>query len=144
MLRHCSPIVHPSLTNPETQVSSKDISVSVDPKISAHLYTPLSFCIESTFFFLNHHYLNCLVSRSQILAIFVKYRLALENPLLAAYDDSWVALQWVASHSVNGFDSWLIEHADFDKIYIGGDSTNGNIFHYWEFDRPILPLLKSY
>ncbi|KAM2888883.1 hypothetical protein FF1_012546 [Malus domestica] len=148
-----SPYVPPSPNqNPETGVSSKDITISDNPNISARLYLPNlpqnqsqklpilvyfhggGFCIESAFSFLDTHYLNSLVSEARVLAISVDYRLAPENPLPIAYEDCWDGLRWVASHSSNndsGGDKepWLVRYGDFDRLYIGGDSAGGNIAH---------------
>lgn len=52
---------------------------------------------------------------------------------LPGYEDSWTALQWVASHVLDkpGFEKepWLVNHGDFEKVLIGGDSAGGNIVH---------------
>ncbi|KAL6293379.1 hypothetical protein ACE6H2_001521 [Prunus campanulata] len=148
-----SPHVPPSPDkDPETGVSSKDITISHNPNISARLYLPNLpqnqiqklpilvyfhggvFCIESAFSLQAHRYLNRLVSEAQVVAVSVEYRLAPENPLPVAYEDSWAALQWVASHSnkqeLDGKkDPWLAKYGDFDRLYIGGDSAGGNIAH---------------
>lgn len=145
-----SPIVPPSSEDPETGVSSKDIVISEDPSISARLYLPKrtqsdgqklpilvyfhggAFCLESAFSFLDHCYLNLIVSEANVVAVSVEYRLAPEHPLPAAFEDSWASLKWVASHSTanptNG-DPWLTNHGDFSRVYIGGDSAGGNIAH---------------
>lgn len=157
-----SPVVPPSSPDPETGVFSKDITISTNPNISARIYHPNfsqskydpnyhdyengqklpilvylhggGFCIESAFSFLDHRYLNRIVSESRALAISVEYRLAPESPLPAAYEDCWTALRWVAAHSgaleqVLGREPWLISHGDFGRLYIGGDSAGGNIAH---------------
>lgn len=51
-----------------------------------------------------------------------------------AYEDSWNALQWAASHAVEETinieeEPRVTKHEDFGKIYIGGDSSRGNIAH---------------
>ncbi|XP_015888015.3 2-hydroxyisoflavanone dehydratase [Ziziphus jujuba] len=148
------PTVPPSPCDPETGISSKDITVSLNPPISARLYLPDvtanqnnqklpiliyfhggGFCVESSSSILTHRYLNRLVSEAKVLAVSVEYRLAPENPLPIAYKDCWVALNWVASHlnrdENNGIDKdpWLISHGDFYRLYIGGDSAGANIAH---------------
>ncbi|BFG15347.1 hypothetical protein CerSpe_016210 [Prunus speciosa] len=148
-----SPYVPPSPDkDPETGVSSKDITISHNPNISARLYLPNlpqnqiqklpilvyfhggAFCVESAFSLNAHRFLNRLVSEAQVAAVSVEYSLAPENPLPLAYEDSWAALQWVASHSNNQEldgkeDPWLAKFGDFDRLYIGGDSAGGNIAH---------------
>lgn len=143
-----SPTVPPSPEDPSTGVASKDIDIS--PDIKARIYLPKltntnqklpilvyyhggGFCLESAFSFLDHRYLNLIVSESNVIAVSVEYRLAPEHLLPTAYDDSWAALQWVGSHVVDqpGFEKepWLVNHGDFEKVFIGGDSAGGNIVH---------------
>ncbi|CAL2227403.1 unnamed protein product [Prunus armeniaca] len=147
-----SPYVPPSPHDPQTRVSSKDFTFSHNPNISARLYLPNvpqnqtqklpilvyfhggAFCIESAFSFLDHRYLNRLVSEAQVIVVSVEYRLAPENPLPIAYEDCWVALQWVTSHANNeelddNKEPWLLNYGDFGRLYIGGDSAGGNIAH---------------
>ncbi|KAK8492603.1 hypothetical protein V6N13_017576 [Hibiscus sabdariffa] len=45
---------------------------------------------------------------------------------------SLTTLQWVASHSFDNEvkkDPWLLNHGNFDLIFIGGDSAGGNLVH---------------
>ncbi|CAI9118535.1 OLC1v1020122C1 [Oldenlandia corymbosa var. corymbosa] len=144
------PYVPPSL-DPITNVSSKDITIS--SHVSARLYLPEitnpsskkipilvyfhggGLCLDSAFASVHHSYLNLLVSKAKALTISVEYRLAPEHSLPAAYEDSWAALQWIASNFVEDSEidgikePWLIKHGDFDKVYLGGDSAGGNIVH---------------
>lgn len=145
-----SPYVPPSLDDPKTGVSSKDVTIPQYPNISARLYLPKlthpneklpiliyyhggAFCIESAFFLIHHRYLNSIVSQAQVVAVSVEYRQAPETPLPAAYGDSWDALEWVTSHSVHGGlndkEPWLLNHVDFGRVFIGGDSSGANIVH---------------
>ncbi|KAI3882479.1 hypothetical protein MKX03_002429 [Papaver bracteatum] len=152
-----SETVSPSLQDPETGVSSKDISISSDPSISARLYIPNNhthnhkrlplliyfhgggFCLGSAFALYYHRYLNTLVSKANVIAVSIEYRLAPEYPLPVAYEDCWNALQWVLSHSQtgqpissssnHGRESWLNDYADFNKVFLGGDSAGANIAH---------------
>ncbi|CAI9118536.1 OLC1v1020123C1 [Oldenlandia corymbosa var. corymbosa] len=143
--------VPPSLDDSITNVSSKDITISSE--VSARIYLPKitdrsskkipilvyfhggGFCMDSAFASIYHSYLNSLACGSKSLAVSVEYRLAPEHPLPAAYEDCWTALQWVASHSIEGSetdgkkDPWLFDYGDFDKVYLGGDSAGGNIVH---------------
>ncbi|KAI3977247.1 hypothetical protein MKX01_035977 [Papaver californicum] len=152
-----SETVRPSLQDPETGVSSKDICISSDPSISARLYLPNNhthhnhknlplliyfhgggFCLGSAFALYYHRYLNTLVSKANTIAVSIEYRLAPECPLPIAYEDSWTALQWVLSHSQtdqpistsnHSKESWLNDYADFNKVFLGGDSAGANIAH---------------
>ncbi|KAK7253173.1 hypothetical protein RIF29_37674 [Crotalaria pallida] len=148
-----SPIVPPSPQDPDTGVSSKDIVISDNPSLSARIYLPKltqnqkvpilvyfhggAFCVESAFSFFNHRYLNILVSQANVIAVSVDFRLLPHDPLPAAYEDGWTTLQWIASHATTNDDNnttthpeaWLLEHADFAKIYVGGDTSGANIAH---------------
>ncbi|KAI8561357.1 hypothetical protein RHMOL_Rhmol04G0332600 [Rhododendron molle] len=162
-----SPFVPPSLADPSTGVSSKDTTIS--PLVSARLYLPKlspptnqqklpvlvyfhggGFCIESAFSSVYHDSMNSLVSQAKVIAVSVEYRLAPEHPLPAAYEDSWTALQWAASHSVEDTvdkDPWLIENGDFDRVYIGGRRQRRSVFGHeenllyrmWTFVYPSVP-----
>ncbi|XP_052185267.1 2-hydroxyisoflavanone dehydratase-like [Diospyros lotus] len=75
-------------------------------------------------------YVQSIANAGNVVALSVEYTLALERPLPAAYEDSWAALEWVASHSSgNGPEPWLNQLVDFEKVYIAGDSAGGNIAH---------------
>ncbi|KAF5951001.1 hypothetical protein HYC85_012994 [Camellia sinensis] len=144
------PHVPPSLSSTP---SSKDITLSPPSSsssssnpLSARLYLPSSspaklpillcfhggfFCVGSAFSAAHHRFASSLSSLSPSLLLSVDYRLAPEHPLPAAYHDAWTALQWLASHSTGlGDEHWLTLHADFNKIFIIGDSSGGNIAHY--------------
>ncbi|KAM7279087.1 hypothetical protein ACFE04_006221 [Oxalis oulophora] len=144
-----SPIVPPSTKDPETGVSSKDVTISLDPPISARLYLPTTtttysnrklpilvyfhggaFCIESAFSLVETKFMNSLASEAKIVAISIEYRLAPESLLPIAYEDCWAGLQWVASHfNGDGKDPWIKIFGDFNRVFIGGDSAGGNIVH---------------
>ncbi|KAK9268663.1 hypothetical protein L1049_000420 [Liquidambar formosana] len=141
-------VVPPSI-DPKTGVSSKDITI-INPQlgnISARLFLPKlthpnqkiplllhfhgsGFCVFSSFNPTSHNYLNTLVSEANIVALSVNYRKAPEHPIPAAYDDSWVALQWAVSHcNGGGPEVWLNDYADFERVFLAGESTGGNIVH---------------
>ncbi|RDX65898.1 2-hydroxyisoflavanone dehydratase, partial [Mucuna pruriens] len=142
-----TPFVPPSIDDPRTRVSSKDVVISHNPPISARLYLPQltptndvtfpilvyfhggGFFFESAFSQLYHHHFNAFVSQTNCIVVSVEYRLAPEHPLPAGYHDCWDALKWVASQSSNNADPWLIHHGNFNRIFIGGDSAGGNIVH---------------
>ncbi|KAK7310489.1 hypothetical protein RJT34_08042 [Clitoria ternatea] len=137
-------VVPPSTTHPH--VSSKDIHPQSN--ISARLFLPQQqltttaklplliyfhggfFCSASPFTATYHHYLTALVSEAQVIAVSVNYRLAPEHPIPAAYEDSWAALQWIASHvNKTGPEPWLNDHADFGRVFLAGDNAGANIVH---------------
>ncbi|CAL5073980.1 unnamed protein product [Urochloa decumbens] len=62
---------------------------------------------------------------ARVIVVSVRYRLAPEHPLPAAYDDAWAALRWVAS----GADPWLADHGDLCRVFLSGVSAGANIAH---------------
>lgn len=138
----------PPSNDPATAVTSKDVTFSPDSHLTARLYLPKNaaaagrrlplliyfhgggFFTESAFSPTYHHHLNSLVARAQIVAVSVNYRLAPEHPLPTAYQDSWLALKWAFSHyGGRGAEPWLNSYADLGRVYLGGDSSGGNIAH---------------
>ncbi|XP_042034352.1 probable carboxylesterase 2 isoform X1 [Salvia splendens] len=132
----------PASLDPSTSVSSKDILLHPETSLSARLYLPTpspstklplvlyfhggAFCISSSADPLYHSMLNSLARRAQALLVSVDYRLAPEHPLPAAYHDSWSALLSLSSSP----DPWIAQHADFDRVFLAGDSAGANIAHH--------------
>lgn len=77
-----------------------------------------------------HNFCNTIAAEADAVVVSVAYGLFPTRHLPACYDDSWTALQWVASHvNRDGPDPWLNNHADFDRLFVAGDSAGGNISH---------------
>ncbi|KAF3435380.1 hypothetical protein FNV43_RR22469 [Rhamnella rubrinervis] len=137
----------PPSDDPITGVRTKDVVISPEPAVSARAFLPKiyvptrklpvlfyihggGFCFESAFSPRVHSYVSSLATEADVIAVSVEYRLAPEHPIPACYEDSWAALEWVASHSKrNGPEPWLNDHADFHRVFVGGDSAGGNISH---------------
>ncbi|XP_062193035.1 2-hydroxyisoflavanone dehydratase-like [Phragmites australis] len=129
-------------TDAATGVASKDVTIS--PNVSARLYLPRverntklpllvyyhggGFCLGSAFNPTFHAYFNGFAALANVLVVSVEYRLAPEHPVPAAYADSWEALAWVVSHAAS--EPWLRGHADFSRLYLGGESAGSNIAHH--------------
>ncbi|KAF9608404.1 hypothetical protein IFM89_009770 [Coptis chinensis] len=84
------------------------------------------FCIESAFCATYHNFLNLLVEKANVVAISVNYRRAPEFSLPIAFQDSWTSLKWVFS---NPKEEWLNNYADFNRVFMGGDSAGATITH---------------
>ncbi|KAG6749132.1 hypothetical protein POTOM_046175 [Populus tomentosa] len=112
--------------DPETGVLSKDTVIVPETGVSARLYRPTS---DPKY----HNSLNRLVAEANIFLVSVDYRRAPENPLPAAYDDSWAALQWVAAHAKEdgGSEAWLNDCVDFGRVFLAGDSCGANMAHHF-------------
>ncbi|XP_065880662.1 probable carboxylesterase 2 [Euphorbia lathyris] len=139
----------PAGLDSQTSVLSKDIIISTSTTLSARIYRPQNipnhqklpllfyfhggaFCIASAAEPLYHHCLNHLVSQAKAIAVSVNYRLAPENPLPAAYEDSFAAFRCLSKPG-EGTDPWINDYADFDRIFIAGDSAGANIAHHLGF-----------
>ncbi|XP_034578835.1 2-hydroxyisoflavanone dehydratase [Setaria viridis] len=133
----------------ETGVTSKDVAIDAATGVAARLYLPPAvqpatataaaaaklpvlvffhggyFVVGSPYHPLFHRYVNSLAAAARVVAVSVRYRLAPEHRLPAAYDDSWAALSWVAS----GADPWLADHGDLGRIFLSGVSAGANIAH---------------
>ncbi|XP_051136211.1 probable carboxylesterase 12 [Andrographis paniculata] len=135
----------PPSTDPQNGVVSRDAVVSPENNLAVRLYLPKSkaagklplliyihgggFSTQSAFSSVYHPYANSLAADSNSVVVSIDYRLAPEHPLPACYDDSYAAVKWVGSHSRVGPDPWLNEYADFERVYIAGDSAGANIAH---------------
>ncbi|XP_030525024.1 probable carboxylesterase 5 [Rhodamnia argentea] len=138
----------PAGLDPSTGIESKDVVVSPETGVSARIFArkidgphrklPLlvhyhggGFCAGSPFDTIVDDILSKMVTRAQVVAISVGYRLAPENPLPIAYEDSFEALKWIARHSDgSGPEPWLNQYADLGRVFIGGESAGANIGQY--------------
>ncbi|XP_020219503.1 probable carboxylesterase 2 [Cajanus cajan] len=138
--------VAPAGHDSDTDVLSKDILIIPETGVTGRLYRPNStpqtaklplvlyfhggaFCISSAADPLYHNSLNRLVAEANVVALSVNYRLAPEHPLPTAYHDSWAAIQWVAAHG-RDHEDWLRVNADFERVFLAGDSAGANLGHY--------------
>ncbi|KAI9090689.1 hypothetical protein K1719_028542 [Acacia pycnantha] len=80
------------------------------------------------------HVHNCcvrLASGLRAVVVAPDYRLSPEHRLPAALDDAVEAVRWVQSVASTGEDAWLNGgDVDFDRVFIMGDSSGGNIAHH--------------
>ncbi|GLT54364.1 hypothetical protein SLA2020_275670, partial [Shorea laevis] len=89
-----------------------------------------AFVNESAFSLKYHNFVNTLVAEANVIGVSFEYSLFPTRPITACYKDSWVGLQWVASHcNGNGPEPWLNDHADFQRVFVAGDSAGANISH---------------
>ncbi|EEF36171.1 catalytic, putative [Ricinus communis] len=141
----------PAGLDPKSGVLSKDILIIPETGVSARLYLPNStkphqklplviyyhgggFYLSSTADPCYHNSLNKIVAEANIILVSVNYRLAPETPLPGAYEDSWTALERVASHAKDGGSNnevWLQEYADFGLVFLAGDSCGANMAHHF-------------
>lgn len=137
----------PPSDDPITGVRIKDVEISSQPAVSARIFLPKihdstrklpilyhvhggGFCFESAFSPLHSKYLTLLTAEANVITVSVEYGLFPDRPIPACYEDSWAGLQWLAGHvHRNGPEPWINDHADFRRVFIGGESAGGNISH---------------
>ncbi|CAL0320699.1 unnamed protein product [Lupinus luteus] len=151
-----SKYVPPILDDSHPILNSKDITISHNPLLNARIYLPKitksndpnqlqklpillyfhggGFIFESAFSKVFDNYFKTFVPLANVIVVSVEYSRAPEYLLPACYHDAWYALNWVSSHSTpnknpNYVEPWLVNYGDFNRVFIGGDSSGGNIAH---------------
>ncbi|KAK2965408.1 hypothetical protein RJ640_001485 [Escallonia rubra] len=137
----------PASVDDDVWLPSKDVKISSETDVSVRLFKPKTiapgekipiviyfhggfFVSQSAFGALYHYFLDSLVTEANVIAVSVEYRRAPEQFLPVAYDDSWEAVKWVASHCAQkGPEEWLNEYGDFERVYFAGNEAGGNIAH---------------
>ncbi|KAF4366844.1 hypothetical protein F8388_013909 [Cannabis sativa] len=135
------------LPSPHTEngVRSKDIVISPASGLSARLFLPKisdptqklplllyyhggAFVIGSPFSPIFSAFVASVAAEANVIALSVNYRRAPENPLPAAFEDAWEAIQWVAAHyRGHGSEEWINQYADLERVFVGGDSAGGTL-----------------
>lgn len=140
--------IAPAGLDHQTGVLSKDVIIDHETGVSVRLYRPNliaggqklplvlyfhggAYLISSTSDPAYHNSLNQLVAEAKVILASVDYRRAPENPLPAAFDDSWAALKWAGLHaSGGGSEAWVNESVDFSRVFLAGDSAGSSIAHH--------------
>ncbi|KAK1562092.1 hypothetical protein Q3G72_006053 [Acer saccharum] len=94
------------------------------------------FCVGSRVW---PNFQNCcvrLASGLDVLVVSIDYRLAPEHRLPAAMEDAYSVMKWLQAQALrmsseNGDDAWFnTSEVDFDRVFVLGDSSGGNIAHH--------------
>ncbi|KAJ8754530.1 hypothetical protein K2173_005691 [Erythroxylum novogranatense] len=90
------------------------------------------FCVGSRLWPNCHNCCLRLASGLSALVLAPDYRLAPEHRLPAAVDDGVSVMQWLQVQALGeNSDPWLnVERVDFDRVFVMGDSSGGNIAHH--------------
>ncbi|XP_010423321.1 PREDICTED: probable carboxylesterase 15 [Camelina sativa] len=94
------------------------------------------FCFGSRSWPHFHNFCLTLASSLQALVVAPDYRLAPEHRLPAAFEDAEAALMWLRDQALpGGADHWFEGGVgvDFDRVFVVGDSSGGNIAHQLAF-----------
>ncbi|XP_058108899.1 probable carboxylesterase 15 [Magnolia sinica] len=90
------------------------------------------FCISRADWYMYHQIYTRLVSSARAICISAEMRLAPEHRLPAAIDDCYEALLWLRAMARAELPEPWIElgaRADFNRVFLIGDSAGGNLVH---------------
>lgn len=88
------------------------------------------FCISQADWYMYYHLYTRLARSARVICVSVFLRRAPEHRLPAAVDDGYSTLLWLRSLAQGeSFESWLKESADFNRVFLIGDSSGGNLVH---------------
>lgn len=88
------------------------------------------FCISEADWFMYYHTYTNLVRSAEAICVSVYLRRAPEHRLPVAVDDGFSALRWLQSVALgDSHEPWIAERADFDRVFLIGDSSGGNLVH---------------
>ncbi|XP_008241122.1 PREDICTED: probable carboxylesterase 15 [Prunus mume] len=132
-------------------VAFKDVTFNKRHNLSLRLYKPKSanrnsklpvvfyfhgggFCVGSCVWPNCHNCCLRLSAGLHALVVAPDYRLAPEHKLPAPIDDAVSAVEWLQREALmsksGDCDAWMGDTADFDRVFIVGDSSGGNIAHH--------------
>ncbi|PRQ55739.1 putative carboxylesterase [Rosa chinensis] len=108
-----------------------------DNKVSEQLKLPIilhfhggGFCITQADSYMYYHIYSKLSRSANAIVVSVYQRLAPEHRLPAAIEDGYSALLWLRSVALaEQKEPWLLSYADFNRVFLTGDSSGGNIVH---------------
>lgn len=88
------------------------------------------FCISRADWYMYYQFYSRLAHSAEAICISPYLRLAPEHRLPAACDDAYLAYLWLNSVA-RGEQSepWLESYANFERVFLVGDSTGANIMH---------------
>ncbi|KAB1223170.1 putative carboxylesterase 17 [Morella rubra] len=88
------------------------------------------FCISEADWYMYYHIYTRLARSAGVICVSVYLRRAPEHRLPAAVDDGYSALLWLRSLAQGeSYEPWLTENANFNRVFLIGDSSGGNLVH---------------
>lgn len=129
-------------------IATRDVTIDQNSGLRARIYLPEEenpisenpkfpillhfhgggFCISQPDWFMYSQVYTRLAKLVPAIVVSVYLRLAPENKLPAACDDGYAALLWLKSLSKGESDEpWLNTHGDFNRVFLIGDSSGGNV-----------------
>ncbi|XP_043718814.1 probable carboxylesterase 15 [Telopea speciosissima] len=129
-------------------VAIRDITIGAKSGLGVRLYMPErnpndeeklpifvhfhggGFCISEPEWFMYYHVYTRLVHSARAICVSVKLRLAPEHRLPAACEDGQSVLLWLQAVALGKLnESWLKANGDFERVFLIGDSSGGNLVH---------------
>ncbi|XP_071735879.1 probable carboxylesterase 6 [Rutidosis leptorrhynchoides] len=128
-------------------VSTHDITVNVESRLRVRVYMPDvnsdtgklpiilhyhggGFCISDASWYMYYNIYTRLARETGAIVISTYLRLAPENRLPAAIDDGYSTLIWLRDlANQKGVEPLLSTNGDFNRVFLIGDSSGGNIVH---------------
>lgn len=88
------------------------------------------FCITEPDCFMYYKVYTRFVKSTRSICVSPFLRRAPEHRLPAAIEDGFATLRWLQSVAKgDAHDPWLEKHGDFDRVFLIGDSSGGNLVH---------------
>lgn len=94
------------------------------------------FCISQPDWYMYYHVYSRLARTARAICVSVYLHLAPEHRLPAACQDGFSALLWLQALAQSQFASasdtdasWLTNYGDFNRVFLIGDSSGGNLVH---------------
>lgn len=90
------------------------------------------FCISQADWYMYYYIYSRLARSAPAIVVSVYLRLAPEHRLPAAIDDGFSALMWLRAlaQGQESYEPWLNNHGDFNRVFLIGDSSGGNLVHH--------------
>lgn len=128
-------------------VSTQDVLINAKSNLSVRVYLPEvpeaeklpiilhfhggGFCMSQTDWFMYYNIYTKLARESKAIVVSTYLRLAPEHRLPAAIDDAYSTLLWLRdlANKKTAHDPWLSTKGDFNRVFLIGDSSGGNIVH---------------
>ncbi|THG05488.1 probable carboxylesterase 15 [Camellia sinensis] len=128
-------------------VATRDVIIDTESDLRVRIYLPETdknydklpillhfhgggFCISQADWFMYYHIYTRLARSTGAICVSVYLRLAPEHRLPAASNDGISALLWLQSLAkAESNEPWLNSQADFNRVFLIGDSSGGNLAH---------------
>ncbi|KAG9445224.1 hypothetical protein H6P81_016564 [Aristolochia fimbriata] len=137
------PIFHVPLHD-DASIHWKDVQYNPKLQLFLRLYRPADlpnspvvfyfhaggYCFGSRTWPTSHNYCLRLAKELRAVVVAPDHRLAPENRLPAAVEDGVESVKWLRRCAVREAEEEWVADADFDRVFMVGDSSGGNLVHH--------------